>query len=138
MKKTSMETITARDLSEGGIRMVMMHPRTNRAEYLNTAKTIRPQQVVRFDMEHALSRIERWIDTVTPDDVTYYGSFRSTQEYAIWRTGLLCGDREVRWDVTVETADGRIKAYICTSNVPLPQVFKDVCQDLEKFVGGAA
>ena len=51
---------------------------------------------------------------------------------------MLCCDQEVTWDVTIETADGRIKAYICTSNLPLPQVFKDVCQDLEKFVGGAA
>ena len=118
--------------------MVMMHPRTNRAEYLNATKTSKPQPDARFDMEHALSHIERWIDTVGPDDVTYYGSFRSPAGYAAWRAELLCSDREVRWDVTVETANGRIKAYICTSNLPLPQVFKDVCQDLEKFVGGAA
>lgn len=138
MSKSNMKDITVRNFGENRLHMVMIHPQTNRFESLNADGTIKPCSIVGLDLDLALVRIERWIDTVTPDDVTYYGSFRSLAEYAAWRAELPCGDQEVRWDVTVETTSGQIRAYICTSNLALPQVFESICQDLERSAEGAA
>lgn len=139
MGKSSIKTITVRDFSGSKLHMVSMHPHTNRMEYLNADKTIRPQPIGCSSADHTIEQVERWLDTASPDDVTYYGSFRSLVAYAAWRGELLCEDQEVQWDVTVEYTSGEIASYVSTAlNRPLPQVFADVFETAERVTGGAA
>ena len=139
MSKNSIQTISVRDFGGSKLRMVTMHPRTNRMEYLNTDKDIRPRRIDRIDAGRVFEQVENWLGTASPDDVTYYGSFRSLVQYAAWRGELLCESQDVQWDITVEYTSGEIASYVSTAlNRPLPQVFADVFASAEQAEGGAA
>jgi len=139
MSENSIKTITVRDFSGSKIHMITMHPHTNRMEYLNAEKEIRPRPIDCGGANRVIGEVENWIGTASPDDVTYYGSFRSLVQYAAWRGELLCEDQEVQWDVTVEYTSGEIASYVSTAlNRPLPEVFADIFASAERAVGGAA
>ena len=139
MGKNTIQTISVRDFGGSKLRMVTMRPRTSRMEYLNAEKDIRPRRIDRIEAGQAFEQIENWLGTASPDDVTYYGSFRSLVQYAAWRGELLCESQDVQWDITVEYTSGEIASYVSTAlNRPLPQVFADIFASAEQAEGGAA
>ena len=80
------------------------------------------------DFDTMLDEIKRWMLGAGPEDVTYYGQFKTQEEYAEWCAALLCEDHEVLWDVQCEYTDGSCAVFICADSRPFPAPFASVIQ----------
>ena len=138
MSDNSIKIITARHIGGGRVRILSLRTDTRRIDYMNSMISVKPEQNKVVDFNDALERIVKWQLSVGPDDVTYHGVFKNSAAYGAWCADLLCDDHNVKWDVTVEYTSGSIAAYICTSELPFPLVFDDLCQEAELTRGGAA
>ncbi len=138
METNGIKLITARHVDGGRVRILSLRTNTRRIDYLNSDLSVRPEQNNVVDFDDALGRIKKWQASAGPDDVTFYGTFKNSAAYGAWCADLICDDHCVAWDITVEYTDGSVAAYVCTSDLPFPLVFDDLCQEAELTRGGAA
>lgn len=105
---------------------IMIRPLDRRIEWRDREGNSFSKRTVERDAFDALMGvIKHWMLGTGPEDVTYYGQFKTPEEYSAWCAGLLCEDHEVRWDILCEYTDGSLSVFICTGSLAFPKPFGD-------------
>ena len=103
---------------------MIIRPSERRIERLDrSGHTIARKMLERGVFDNLLDGIKQWMLGAGPDDVTYYGQFKTADEYNAWCASLMCEDHEVRWDVLCEYTDGSFISFVCTDSHSFPAPF---------------
>ena len=130
------QAVVAQDQMNDKIRTIILFFPA-RELYYGIAHTsrLRKMPITDFNFAAALAELDAWMSAAGPEDVTYYGMFKSVDQYDAWRGELYDENCEASWEFTVLRKDGSITSYVSDTSHPFPKLFQDIRVVAER-VGG--